>query len=343
MRQEQKPFGTTPEGGKASLFILSSSAGITAGITDYGGRIVSLEAPDRSGKPGEIGIGFTSLDGYVKQPNYCGALVGRVANRIRGGRFIFDGKEYSLPMNSGNGKVHLHGGKQGFSFRLWQASEEGGRLRLDYHSPDGEEGYPGNLETTVWYGLDNDELSIEYKAATDRPTLVNLTNHAFFNLNGFKRDVLAHELRIGADACLEVDETLVPTGNTLPVQGTPFDFNSAKPIGRDIDLVPGGYDISYIFSPGKTRWLAEAYDPDSGRTLEVATDQPCLQFYSGNFLDGTLAGGLNGARYPRRSAFCLEAQKHPDAINHPNLPPITLRPGDTYRQKTVYRLGVRKG
>ena len=342
MRQEEKTFGTTPEGGVAALFTLSSPSGITARITDYGGRIVSLEAPDRSGRPGEIGIGFSSLDGYVKQPNYCGALVGRVANRIRGGRFTLDGEEYVLPLNSGNGKVHLHGGNKGFSDKIWRAGEEGGRLRLDYRSPDREEGYPGNLDATVWYGLAGDELSIEYRAVTDRPTIVNLTNHAFFNLNGFGGDILAHELRIAADACLAVDETLVPTGKTFPVRNTPFDFNSPKPIGRDIGKVPGGYDISYIFSSGGDKWLAEAYDPDSGRTLAVATDQPCLQFYSGNFLDDTLAGGLNGARYPRHSAFCLEAQKHPDAINHPGLPSIVVRPGETYTQKTVYRLGVRK-
>ncbi|MDR1520885.1 MAG: galactose mutarotase [Planctomycetota bacterium] len=339
MRQEK--FGTLPDGEEVLLFILNGSAGVTARIANYGGRIVSLEAPDRSGRPGEIGIGFADLAGYTKQRHYCGALVGRVANRIRSGRFVLDGKEYVLPLNEG-GRVHLHGGIRGFSFRLWEASEDDGRLRLDYLSEDGEEGYPGELRTTVWYGLTDADLTLEYRAVADRPTIVNLTNHAFFNLNSFNRDILAHEMRLIADSHMPLDADLVPTGEIAPVKGTPLDFTVAKPIGRDIGKLPNGYDLTYIFPPGRQgEWLTEVFDPDSGRVMSVATDQPCMQFYSGNFLDGTLAGGLNGAKYPFRSAFCLEAGGYTDAINHPVLPSMVLRPGEIYRQTTTYRLGTR--
>ncbi|MDR2390885.1 MAG: galactose mutarotase [Planctomycetota bacterium] len=340
MRQEL--FGILSDGGEADLFTLSSSVGITVRITNYGGRIVSLEAPDRSGRPEEIGIGFDNLAGYTGQRHYCGALVGRVANRIRNGRFTLLGKEYFLPLNE-KGRVHLHGGIHGLSFRRWDATEEGGKLRLDILSRDGEEGYPGNLRATVWYALSERDLTIEYRAETDNSTIVNLTNHAFFNLNSFRRDILAHELRIDAESYLRVDGDLVPTGEVFPVAGTPLDFNTAKPIGQDIDKLPTGYDLAYVFPEGKkrTKWLAEVFDPDSGRVLSLATDQPSVQLYSGEYLDGTLSGGLHGAKYLRRYAFCLEAQKHPDAINHANLPSIVLNPGQIYRQNTVYRLEVR--
>ncbi|MDR1533494.1 MAG: galactose mutarotase [Planctomycetota bacterium] len=339
MRQER--FGILPNGGEVEIFTLADTTGVTARIANYGGRLVSLEAPDRTGRPEEIGIGFASLAGYTEQRHYCGALVGRVANRIRNGKFKLAGGEYSLALNSGN-RVHLHGGDLGFSFRLWKAGEDNGRLRLDYLSPDGEEGYPGNLAVTVWYGLRDGDLSLEYRATTDRTTIVNLTNHAFFNLNSFRRDILAQELRLTADSYLKLDPDLVPTGEVAPVSGTPLDFNAAKPIGRDIEKLANGYDFAYIFPAGTgDKWLAEVFDPDSGRVMSVATDQPCLQFYSGNFLDGSLSGGLHGAKYPRRSAFCLEAEKHPDAINHPHLPSIILNPGEVYSQTTVYRLRAR--
>ncbi len=337
---ERNMFGKLPDGRQVDLFTLSSPSGITVKIANYGGRIVSIETPDRGGKPGEINMGFPTLSGYVDNRNYAGALVGRVANRIRNGKFSLDGKDYQLWLNPKG--VHLHGGEFGFSFKLWKAWDDGGKLVLEYISPDGEEHYPGRLTTTVKYSLSGQDLKIEYEAVTDKTTIVNLTNHAFFNLNGFKRDVLAHELRIKADAYTVVDEKLlVPSGEIAKLAGTPLDFNVAKPIGRDIDAMPGGYDHNYIFSASKPgEWLAEAYDPESGRTLAMATDQPCTQFYSGNFLDGSLTG-LGGAVYKKRYAFCLEAQIHPDAINHPNFASCVLKPGGIYRQTTVYRFGVR--
>ncbi len=337
---ERKSFGTLPDGRQVDLYTLSSPEGIAVRIMNYGGRIVSIETPDRAGKPGEINMGFPTLAGYVDNRNYAGALVGRVANRIREGRVSLEGKEYRLWLNPKG--VHLHGGEFGFSFKLWSARDDGGRLRLDYVSPDGEEHYPGRLETTVWYSLEGGDLRIEYQARTDKTTIVNLTNHAFFNLNCFKGDVLAHELRIKADGYTVVDDKLlVPTGEIAPVKGTPLDFNAAKTIGKDIDAMPGGYDHNYIFSPSRPgEWLAEAYDPESGRTLAMATDQPCTQFYSGNFLDGSLTG-LGGAVYRKRYAFCLEAQIHPDAINNPGFASCVLKPGEIYRQNTVYRFGSR--
>ncbi|MCL2000768.1 MAG: galactose mutarotase [Planctomycetes bacterium] len=337
---KKRSFGKLPDGREADLFTLSSPSGITVEITNYGGRIVSIRTPDRGGKPDEINMGFPTLSGYVDYRHYAGALVGRVANRIRNGRFSLAGKDYQLWLNPKG--VHLHGGEFGFSFKLWKAWDDGGRLALEYLSPDGEEHYPGRLTTRVRYSLSGSDLEISYEAKTDQTTIVNLTNHAFFNLNGFKRDVNAHELRIQADACSVVDaELLVPTGEIAKVAGTPLDFNIAKPIGRDIGALPGGYDHNYIFRPAKPgEWLAEVYDPDSGRTLAMATDQPCTQFYGGNNLDGSLTG-LEGAVYKKHYAFCLEAQIHPDAVNHPHFASCVLEPGEVYRQTTVYRFGVR--
>lgn len=336
---KQECFGTLPNGERADLFTLEGDSGLRVTITNYGGRLVSIQAPDRRGVLGEVNMGFPALAGYVEKRHYAGALVGRVANRIAHGRFTLEGKEYQLWRNPKG--VCLHGGEFGYSFRLWKASEENGRLRLDYFSPDGDEHFPGNLNATVWYGLSGGDLTLEYRAATDRTTIVNMTNHAFFNLSGFTRDVLDHELRIKADAYTPVDpDVQTPTGAITPVAGTPFDFNQAKSLGRDLGAVPGGYDHNYVFAPSAPgEWLAEAYDPASGRTLAMATDQPCVQLYGGNFLDGSLVG-FGGVAYRKYWAFCLEAQKHPDAINHPNFASIVLKPGETYRQTTVYRFGT---
>lgn len=333
-------FGKLSDGREVDIYTLENGTGVKLRIMNYGGRIVSLETPDRSGKSGEIGMGFDALAGYVDDYNYCGALVGRVCNRIRDGKFTLDGKQYQLWVD-GKG-VHLHGGKWGYSFKLWDASEENGKLRLDYLSPDGDERYPGNLRTTVWYSLVDRDVHIDYRAETDAPTIVNLTNHAFFNLNGFKRDILAHELRIAASHYNPIDNLGVVTGESVAVAGTFFDFNQAKAIGRDLDQVPGGYDHNFVFvQPSKsTDWIVDVYDPDSGRTMAMATDQPCVQFYGGNFLDGSQTG-IGGAVYHKRYAFCLEAQKHPDAINHPDFASVVLRPGERYTQKTVYRFGVK--
>ena len=335
MTLAKEEFGTLPDGRDVDIYTLAGTSGVTARIMNYGGRIVSLRTPDRDGALAEIGMGFENLSGYVDYRHYCGALVGRVGNRTRDGRFTLDGVQYQLPVNEKG--VHLHGGKFGFSFKLWDAREENGRLRLDYFSPDGEEGYPGNLKTTVWYGLDGSDLSIEYIAETDAPTIVNLTNHQFFNLNGFKRDILAHELRLAADRYNCVDALGVATGEMPPVGGTPYDFNQMKAIGQDIGKTPAGYDNNMVFSQPHNHgdWVAEVRDPDSGRTMTMATDQPCVQLYTG----GSLIG-IDGVVYKRQYAFCLEAQKHPDAANNPEFASVTLRPGEQYRQKTVYRFGV---
>lgn len=334
-------WGKLPDGREASLFTLDNGKGVTARISDYGGIIQSLRTPDRSGKPGEIGLGFDKFEDYLAKRNYYGALVGRVANRIRGGRFTLDGREHKLWVNADG--IHLHGGDQGFNAKLWKARIEGERLRLDYLSPDGEEHYPGNLKVTVWYSLSGQDLTIEYEATTDKPTILNLTNHEFFNLNGCERDILAHEIRIQADTYTPIDKSLVPTGEILPVKGTPLDFTTAKPIGRDLKAIPEGYDHNFVFAktrPGADEWLVEVHDPDTGRTLAMATSEPCTQFYIGNFMDGSDVG-IGGKVYKHRYAFCLEAQKHPDAINHPNFASVVLRPDETYRQKTIYRFGTR--
>ncbi len=341
MAMEKSVFGSLPDGREVGLFTLDNGQGVTVGIAEYGGRIVSLKVPDRNGQAGEIGLGFETLAGYLAKTTYYGALIGRVANRIRDGKFNLDGKEYQLW--TGPDGIHLHGGKQGFDARLWKGTIEGERLRLDYLSPDGEEQYPGNLKATVWYSLAGRDLKIEYKAETDKPTIVNLTNHTFFNLNCCQRDILAHEVRIQADSYTPIDAKLVPTGQVLPVKGTPLDFTAAKAIGRDLADIPEGYDHNFVFSktkPGCEEWLVEVYDPDSGRTLAMATTEPCTQFYIGNFLDGSDIG-IGGIAYKRRYAFCFEAQKHPDAVNHVNFASVVLRPGETYSQTTIYRFGVK--
>lgn len=341
MAIEERGWGKLADGREARLFRLDGGAGVAVDICSYGGIIASLRAPDRDGNVGEIGLGYGDLAGYLAKRQYFGALIGRVANRTRGGRFTLDGTPHQLWVD-GKG-IHLHGGERGFNVKLWDASVEGGRLRLDYLSPDGEEHYPGALKVTVWYEVRGTDLSLEYEATTDRPTIVNLTNHEFFNLNGCTDDVLKHELRIQADGYTPVDATLLPTGEILPVKGTPMDFNKAKAIGRDLKDIPEGYDHNFVFARNKAgaeEWLVDVYDPSSGRTMAMATTEPCVQLYIGNFLDGTDVG-IGGMRYAKRYGFCLEAQKHPDAINHPNFANTVLRPGETYRQTTVYRFGTR--
>lgn len=340
MIKKIEKFGEFPDGRTADLFLLDGGEGVTAAITNYGGIISSLTAPDKAGKPGEIGLGFGTLQEYLDCHDFFGALIGRVANRIRGGEFSLDGQTYRLWTDAGG--MHLHGGREGFHRKLWKADVDTGGLRLAYFSPDGEENYPGNLSVVVRYVLDGRDLRIEYEAATDRPTLVNLTCHEYFNLACCTRDVLGHELRMRADRYTPADRTLLPTGEIAPVAGTPFDFTQAKPIGRDIAAVPGGYDHNFVFSPGAgeaDQWLAEVREPVSGRTLAMATTEPCVQLYSGNFLDGTYVG-RGGIPFRKQYAFCLEAQKHPDAIHHPGFASTVLRPGETYRQTTVYRFGV---
>ncbi len=334
-------FGKLPDGREVTKFTLDNNNGVTAHILDYGGIVQSLQTPDRDGRPGEIGLGFDTLEGYLAKPNFYGALIGRIANRIKAGRFTLDGVGYQLPVGpDGN---HLHGGPGGFNTKLWKVSQEGGILRLDYLSPDGEEGYPGNLKVTVWYSIAANDFRIDYEAETDKPTIINLTNHTFFNLNGCVSDILRHEVRIQAESYTAVDASCIPTGEIVPVKGTPFDFTKQKPIGRDLAGIPTGYDHNFIFAgsvPGADQCLVDVYDPDSGRTMSMATTEPCTQLYIGNFMDGTEVGS-GGRVFKHRHAFCLEAQKHPDAINHPNFASTVLRPGETYRQTTVYRFGRR--
>ena len=354
MAVEQEAFGTMPDGRQVDVFSLTNGNGIRARIITLGGAMVSLETPDRDGRVADIVLGYGDLDGYLSKGNpYFGALIGRFGNRIAGGRFTLDGKEYVLPTNDGPNQ--LHGGINGFNLAVWQAEPieepEAVGVRLTHVSPDGDEGYPGNLTATVEYRLTRaGSLTLDYAATTDKPTPVNLTHHSYFNLGGHDSGaVLDQVVQIGASRFTPVDETLIPTGELAPVEGTPFDFTEPKPIGRDIgaddvQLKRGrGFDHNFVLdkrgdSPG---FAARVVDPKSGRTIEVHTTEPGMQLYTGNFLDGTIRG-KGGVIYGHRNAFCLETQHFPDSPNQPTFPTTILRPGETYTQKTEYRFGVAK-
>jgi aldose 1-epimerase len=340
-------FGRTPDGANVSLYTLQNGRGTTVKITDYGGIITAIETPDRSGAPGDIALGFDTLDGYLKGHPYFGALIGRVANRIAKGRFTLDGRTYTLATN--NGPNHLHGGVKGFDKVVWRAEPSAdaaaARLRLSYTSADGEEGYPGTLSVIVTYALTRDnELRIDYSATTDKATPVNLTNHAYWNL-ATRGDVLGHTMTIAADRYTPVDETLIPTGEVAPVATTPFDFRAPKPIGRDIGRLtsprPGGYDHNFVLNGSGLRLAARVTEPTTGRILEVLTDQPGVQFYTGNFLDGSIVG-KRGIAYSQQAGFCLETQHFPDAVNRPGFPSVIVRPGTPYRTTTVYRFATER-
>lgn len=345
------PFGTAPDGTEVLLFTLTNAHGSRATITPYGGTLTSLLVPDKAGQLGEVVLGFDELSGYLspayQQANpYFGALIGRYGNRIRGGQFTLDGQPYALALN--NGPNALHGGIQGFDKVIWLAkpgpSADGPTLTLTYQSQDGEEGYPGNLTVTVVYTLTDDHaLTIDYTATTDQATPLNLTHHAYFNLNhGASPDVLGHELTLAADHYTVVDDTLIPTGELRPVAGTPFDFTTPHAIGERLTQVPGeptGYDHNYVLTHAPGQPAATVYEPVSGRTLTVTTDQPGLQFYTGNFLDGTLTG-QGDTRYGQHAGFCLETQHFPDSPNQPGFPSTILRPGETFRSRTTYRFGL---
>jgi aldose 1-epimerase len=344
----QRPVGATREGVAVERFTLRGDGGVEADILSYGGTLAALRAPDAAGRVGDVVLGFDSLGPYLGAQPYLGALVGRYANRIAGGRFSLGGREHTLARN--NGPNHLHGGPGGFHRRVWGAEPLGGgahpALRLRYLSRDGEEGYPGNLEVTVTYTLAGDELQIDYTATTDRETVVNLTNHAYFNLAG-GGDILGHLLEIPATRFTPVGPTLIPTGELRPVAGTPLDFRAPTMIGARIGADDeqlrnaGGYDHNWALdkSPGELGLAARATDPASGRALEVLTTEPGVQFYAGNMIEGDLAG-RGGERYARHSGLCLEAQHFPDSPNQPGFPSTALRPGETYRQTTIYRLGL---
>ncbi|HHS12650.1 MAG TPA: galactose mutarotase [bacterium] len=352
MEISQKTYGTLPDGRHVILFHLMNANGMQADIINYGGILVSLKTPNRKGHLGDVVLGFDDLESYLHDPPYFGALIGRYGNRIARGRFTLEGKEYSLAVN--NNGHHLHGGLKGFDKQLWNAepiqTDNAVGVKLSLLSPHGDEGYPGNLDCHVTYLLTNeDELRIVYRALTDRPTVVNLTHHSYFNLTECQRDILDHELTIGADRYTPVDEGLIPLGTLESVSGTPLDFRESTPIGSridndDIQLLRGrGYDHNFVLNnrDGSPAQAALVYEPQTGRTMEVLTSEPGLQFYSGNFLDGTLTG-KNGIVYGHRWGFCLEAQHFPDSPNQPAFPSVVLHPGEKYAQTTVYRFSVMK-
>jgi aldose 1-epimerase len=316
-------------------YTLTNSHGFEVSVTNYGGAVTSLKAPDRDGNFGEIVLGFETLDEYVRCPRYFGALIGRHANRIARGRFTIDGIEYQLPCN--NGANHLHGGFKGFDKRVWDVRESDKALHLSYFSKDGEEGYPGNVTAFVDYTLLDNELRIDYRATTDRDTIVNLTNHSYFNLRG-AGTILDHELTLNADHYTPVSEALIPTGEIKAVAGTPMDFRSGKAIGSELQNVPGGYDHNFVLNnaDGSLRPGARLYEPVTGRVLEIFTTEPGMQFYSGNFLDGSLIG-RNGVAYELYTGLCLEPQHFPDAPNHSNFPSTILHPGEEYTHTSLYR------
>lgn len=341
----QAPFGTLPDGQTITQFTLTNGKGMLARIIDFGGIITALHAPDREGRLADVVLGFDTLAPYQDDSPYFGALIGRYGNRIAAGRFTLDGRAYSLPMN--NGRNHLHGGAPGFDKVKWNASIEGDSLRLSYTSRDGEQGYPGKLEVSVVYTLtDDNELRMRFHAVTDQPTPVNLTQHSYFNLAGGGA-ILDHVLTLDADAFVAIDDTSIPLGALAPVAGTPFDFRAPRPIGSsigadDVQLRNGqGYDHCFALNKpqgkGMTR-AAHVLEPRSGRVLELFTEEPGVQFYSGNFLDGSLAG--KGQVYAHRSGFCLEPQHFPDSPNQPQFPNVILRPGQVYQTESRFRFSV---
>lgn len=335
-------FGTMPDSTKVNLYTLVNHSGITMKVTNYGGIITSLMVPDKNGKTADIVLGFDSLSSYIAKTPYFGALIGRYGNRIAKGKFTLDGTEYDLAKN--DGPNHLHGGVKGYDKVVWDAEEfkTDSAVGIKFHrlSKDGEEGYPGNLDVTVTYTLnDNNTLVFDYTATTDKATPVNLTQHSYFNLAG-GGDIKSHELMISASKFNVVDSTLIPTGELREVKGTPFDFTASKPIGRDLDATGGkpiGYDHNFILDTKSIQDMAvKVVEPNSGRTVEVYTDQPGVQFYSGNFLDGTL-NGKSGAVYQQYSGFCLETQHFPDSPNQPAFPSTILKPGEKYHTTTIYK------
>ncbi len=344
-------FGNTPDG-PADIYTLRNKNGVEVAITNFGASIVKIITPDRAGDFEDITLGFDKVDGYVGDNPYFGAVVGRYGNRIAGGKFSLDGQEYTLATN--NGPNHLHGGVKGFNKVLWTAEEMATDsitgLKLRYLSKDMEEGYPGNLDVTVTYSLSNaNELLMEYQASTDKKTVCNLTNHAYFNLTGGVKDsILKHQLRINASRYTPVDKTLIPTGELAPVEGTPFDFRKITAIGARIDedheqIRNGlGYDHNFVLDrQGEGMELAASvYEPYSGRILEVWTEEPGVQFYSGNFLSGALTG-KDGKAYTHRTGFCLETQHFPDSPNQPGFPSTTLEPGQKYLTRTMYKFGAK--
>ena len=343
MNVQKQPFGRTPDGTAVEIYTLTNDKGLKAHVMSYGATLVSLEVPNRTGRPGDIVLGYDTLDGYIKNNPYFGSTVGRYGNRIAKGRFTLDGATYQLATN--NGENHLHGGIKGYDKVVWKAESVRGDgdagVKFSYLSKDGEEGYPGNLNITVVYTLTNaNELRISYEATTDKATPVNLTHHSYFNLAG-ESDVLGHELTINADAYTPVDAGLIPTGEIRPVKDSPFEFTTPHTIGERIAQVEGGYDHNFVLrSGGGMMDLAvRVFEPKSGRIMEISTTEPGLQFYSGNFLDGTITG-KGGKAYLKHYGFCLETQHFPDSPNKPNFPSTILRPGAVYKSLTIHKFST---
>ena len=329
MRIAEKQFGAT-DGQDVSLYTLANENGFEVSITNYGGAIVSLKAPDRNGSFADVVLGYETLDEYVRNPRYFGGLIGRHANRIGLGKFSLNGSVFQLTQN--NGANHLHGGAKGFDKCVWKVIDNSTSLHLEYFSPDGEEGYPGNLKAQVVYTLSEENaLEMSYEATTDRETIVNLTNHSYFNLAGHG-EILGHELMLHADGFTPVSKELIPTGKIEAVKNTRMDFRESRPIAA------GGYDHNFVLNnyDGSLKPAARLYEPNSGRVLEILTTQPGIQFYSGNFLDGSLTG-KGGFVYHQYTGLCLEPQHFPDAPNHANFPSTVLRPGEVYKHLSVYR------
>ncbi len=345
-------FGKSQDGTMIDEYTLKNVNGMELKVITYGGRITSLKVPNKDGEFDNVVLGFDNIEDYEKDNPFFGALIGRFGNRIAKGKFTLEGKEYTLATNDGSN--HLHGGVNGFDRVVWTAEPmegtENSSLKLTYLSKDGEEGYPGNLNVTVIYTLTNDNaLEVSYEATTDKATVINLTQHAYFNLTGdFSKDILEHNVVIDADAFLPVDETLIPTGEIRKVQGTPFDFTSAKQVGKEINadneqLKRGqGYDHCWVLTgeSGTMRFAASAYDDTTGRFMEIYTEEPAIQFYTGNFLDGTLPMP-DGGMYAHRTGFCLETQHYPDAPNQNAFPSTVIEPGNTYATKTIFKFSLK--
>lgn len=352
-RVARSPFGSMPDGRAVELFTITNTNGVEVRAMTYGGIILSLRVPDRQQKLDDIALGHDSAAAYAKNDPYLGAVIGRYGNRIAKGRFTLDGQTYKLATN--NGPNHLHGGIKGFDKVIWQGEpfekDRTAGVVFTYTSADGEEGYPGTLKVRVTYTLDDkNELAVDYHATTDKPTIVNLTQHTYFNLAGQgARDILDHRLQLNADRFTPVDATLIPTGELASVEKTPFDFRQPTAIGARIDVDDqqvkngNGYDHNWVLNKTGSglQLAARVVEPTTGRTLEVSTTEPGVQFYTGNFLDGTITG-KQGRVYKRRFGFCLETQHFPDSPNHANFPSTTLRPGEEYTSRTVFTFGVEK-
>ena len=357
--QKDKPvielnlFGKLNDGKEVTVYTLTNEKGMTAKIINYGATVVELTAPDKDGKFADVVLGYDNLQGYVRGTSFFGAIVGRYGNRIGKGKLTIDGKEYQLATN--NGANHLHGGVVGYNKKLWtvdktEVTSKGPAITMTLISEDGDENYPGTVKLTVVYTLTNDNsLSIEYTGTTDKTTVLNPTNHSYFNLSGdINNTILDHELMIDADKTTPVDAGLITTGELADVAGTPMDFRTAKKIGKDIGSddeqlkFGGGYDHNWVINnyDGKVKLISTLYEPKSGRLMETYSDEPGLQFYSGNFLDGR-STGKNGIKYPYRSGLCLEAQHYPDSPNKAQFPTVLLKPGETYSQTTIYKFSVK--